>query len=122
MFTIRSKEVRETPATGSAGSGAGRRAGPRKPPPIAAGTGAPEGRTGGMDHLLALLLPPLSILLAGRPVLAAPFGVPARVLSGGPGHPASGLPARVVVLERGRRRRRGRGAGPARVAGAGRRR
>ncbi len=45
---------------------------------------------GVMNYVLALLLPPLSILFAGRPILAVVvflFWLPAIVFSGGLGHP-----------------------------------
>ena len=43
-----------------------------------------------MNYLLAILLPPLSILLTGRPFLAILvflIWIPALVFSGGPTHP-----------------------------------
>lgn len=63
-----------------------------------------------MNYVLALLLPPLSILLAGRPILAAVvflFWVPAIVFSGGLGHPVFILLAWIIIFERreGRRSR-----------------
>jgi uncharacterized membrane protein YqaE (UPF0057 family) len=45
---------------------------------------------GVMNYVLALLLPPLSILFAGRPILAVVvflFWLPAIIFSGGLGHP-----------------------------------
>ena len=60
-----------------------------------------------MNYLIALLLPPLSILLVGRPVLAVVtflFWVPAVILSGGLGHPVFILLAWIIVFERGQRR------------------
>ena len=63
-----------------------------------------------MNYLLALLLPPLSILLAGRPILAVLtflFWVPALVFSGGLGHPVFVILAWIILFERGQRRLRG---------------
>jgi len=53
-----------------------------------------------MNYVLALLLPPLSILLAGRPVLAVVVflvWLPAIVLSGGLGHPIFILLAWIII-------------------------
>ena len=60
-----------------------------------------------MNYLLALLLPPLSILFAGRPVVAIVtflVWVPAVIVSGGLGHPAFVLLAWIIIFERGQRR------------------
>jgi hypothetical protein len=57
---------------------------------------------GVMLYLLALLLPPLSILLVGRPILAVLtllFWVPAIVFSGGLGHPLFILLAWIIVWQ-----------------------
>jgi hypothetical protein len=62
-----------------------------------------------MNYLIALLVPPLSILLVGRPILAIVtflFWVPAVIFSGGLGHPAFILLAWIIVFERGQRRLR----------------
>ena len=55
-----------------------------------------------MNYLLALLLPPLSILLAGRPILAVVtflFWVPAVIFSGGLGHPVFVILAWIIVWQ-----------------------
>ncbi|WP_106160235.1 hypothetical protein [Hasllibacter halocynthiae] len=60
-----------------------------------------------MNYLLAILLPPLSIMLAGRPIvgiLSFLFWVPAIILSGGLGHPAFVILAWVIIFERNRDR------------------
>ena len=64
-----------------------------------------------MNYLLALLLPPLSILLAGRPILGIVtflFWLPAIIFSGGLGHPIFILLAWIVIFERGQKRLHGR--------------
>lgn len=56
-----------------------------------------------MNYVLALLLPPLSILLAGRPILAVVvflFWVPAVIFSGGLGHPVFVVLAWIIIFER----------------------
>jgi hypothetical protein len=56
-----------------------------------------------MNYVLALLLPPLSILLAGRPILAVVvflFWVPAVIFSGGLGHPVFVILAWIIIFER----------------------
>ena len=56
-----------------------------------------------MLYLLALLLPPLAILLAGRPILGIVIffiWVPAILVSGGLGHPIFILLAWLVIHER----------------------
>ena len=56
-----------------------------------------------MNYLLAILLPPLSIFLAGRPILGIVIffiWLPAILLSGGLGHPAFILLAWLVIHER----------------------
>ena len=63
-----------------------------------------------MNYLLALLLPPLSILLAGRPILgivAFLFWVPAIIFSGGLGHPVFVILALIIIFERRRDRHAG---------------
>jgi uncharacterized membrane protein YqaE (UPF0057 family) len=58
---------------------------------------------GVMNYVLALLLPPLSILLAGRPFLAVVvflFWVPAIIFSGGLGHPIFVILAWIIIYER----------------------
>lgn len=60
-----------------------------------------------MNYLLALLLPPLSIFLAGRPILAVVtffFWVPAILISGGLGHPVFIVLAWIIIFERNRDR------------------
>lgn len=55
-----------------------------------------------MNYVLALLLPPLSILLAGRPIVAiVTFFVwlPAILMSGGLGHPIFILLAWVLIYQ-----------------------
>ena len=67
-----------------------------------------------MNYLLALLLPPLSILLAGRPIVALVtflVWLPAILLSGGLGHPVFVLLAWIILWqgqEEARARRHGR--------------
>lgn len=56
-----------------------------------------------MLYLLALLLPPLAILLAGRPitgVIVFFIWVPAILLSGGLGHPIFIILAWLIIHER----------------------
>jgi hypothetical protein len=53
-----------------------------------------------MNYVLALLLPPLSILLAGRPIVAVfvfLIWVPAIILSGGLTHPMFILLAWIII-------------------------
>jgi hypothetical protein len=60
-----------------------------------------------MNYLLALLLPPLSILIAGRPIVAVItflIWVPAIIISGGLGHPAFIILAWIIIFERNRDR------------------
>lgn len=55
-----------------------------------------------MNYLLAILLPPLSIFLAGRPImgiLSFLFWVPAVIFSGGLGHPFFVVLAWIVIFE-----------------------
>ena len=55
----------------------------------------------GMNYLLAILLPPLSILLTGRPILGFfvfLIWVPALVLSGGLTHPMFILLAWLLIF------------------------
>jgi len=61
-----------------------------------------------MNYVLALLLPPLSILFAGRPILAIVvflIWVPSIVISGGLGHPIFILLAWIVIYQSGEERR-----------------
>lgn len=56
----------------------------------------------GMNYVVALLLPPLSILFAGRPFLAIVvflFWLPAIIFSGGLGHPIFILLAWIVIYQ-----------------------
>ena len=56
----------------------------------------------GMNYVLALLLPPLSILLAGRPLLAVVvflIWVPALIFSGGLTHPMFILLAWLIIFQ-----------------------
>ena len=56
-----------------------------------------------MNYVIALLLPPLSILLAGRPILGIVvflFWVPAIIFSGGLGHPIFVILAWIIIYER----------------------
>ncbi len=56
-----------------------------------------------MNYVLALLLPPLSILLAGRPILGIVvflFWLPAIIFSGGLGHPIFVILAWIIIYER----------------------
>ena len=55
-----------------------------------------------MNYVLALLLPPLSILLAGRPFVAIVtflVWVPAVILSGGLTHPMFILLASILIYQ-----------------------
>jgi hypothetical protein len=55
-----------------------------------------------MNYVIALLLPPLSILLVGRPFLAiivTLIWLPAIIFSGGLGHPIFILLAWVIVYQ-----------------------
>ena len=61
-----------------------------------------------MNYVLALLLPPLSIVLAGRPFVAIVtllVWVPAVILSGGLTHPMFILLAWVLIYQAGEERR-----------------
>lgn len=63
-----------------------------------------------MNYVLALFLPPLSILLAGRPFLAIItflIWLPAVIFSGGLGHPIFILLAWILIYQ-GREDRRAR--------------
>jgi hypothetical protein len=56
-----------------------------------------------MNYLLAILLPPLSIFLAGRPILGIVvflIWIPALIFSGGLTHPMFILLAWFVIFER----------------------
>lgn len=55
-----------------------------------------------MNYILALLLPPVSVLLLGRPILAVLiflFWVPAIIFSGGLGHPMFVLLAWILIYQ-----------------------
>ena len=57
---------------------------------------------GAMNYVLALLLPPLSILFAGRPFLAVVvflFWLPAIIFSGGLGHPIFVILAWILIWQ-----------------------
>ncbi|AWI83669.1 hypothetical protein CEW88_08240 [Alloyangia pacifica] len=61
-----------------------------------------------MNYVLALLLPPLSILLTGRPILGIVvfvIWVPAIIFSGGLTHPMFILLAWVLIYQSGEERR-----------------
>jgi hypothetical protein len=61
-----------------------------------------------MNYVLALFLPPLSILLVGRPVLALVvflIWVPAVIFSGGLTHPMFIVLAWIIIYERREERR-----------------
>ncbi|ANT59235.1 MULTISPECIES: hypothetical protein [Roseobacteraceae] len=61
-----------------------------------------------MNYVLALLLPPLSILLTGRPILSIVVflvWVPAIIFSGGLTHPMFILLAWVLIYQSGEERR-----------------
>lgn len=65
-----------------------------------------------MNYLLALLLPPLSILLAGRPIIALIVFVvwlPAIFFTGGLSHPMFIILAWIVIFEGRDKRRHPRG-------------
>ena len=66
-----------------------------------------------MNYVLALFLPPLSILLAGRPFVAVAtflIWIPAIILTGGLTHPMFILLAWILIYQA-REDRRGRGDG-----------
>ncbi|WP_116086340.1 hypothetical protein [Tropicimonas sp. IMCC34011] len=55
-----------------------------------------------MNYILALLLPPLSILLAGRPIVAIVtflIWIPSILISGGLGHPIFILLAWILIYQ-----------------------
>lgn len=55
-----------------------------------------------MNYILALLLPPLSILLAGRPIVAIIsflVWIPAIIFSGGLTHPMFIILAWIIIFE-----------------------
>ena len=55
-----------------------------------------------MNYVLALLLPPLSILLAGRPILAVIVfivWIPALIFSGGLTHPMFIILAWIIIFQ-----------------------
>ncbi len=57
----------------------------------------------GMNYLLAILLPPLSIFLAGRPILGVVtflIWIPALLFSGGLTHPMFVILAWFIIFER----------------------
>ncbi len=57
---------------------------------------------GTMNYVLALLLPPLSILFAGRPILAVIvilIWLPAIIFSGGLGHPIFVILAWILIWQ-----------------------
>ncbi|MCR8549730.1 hypothetical protein M4578_18015 [Salipiger sp. P9] len=61
-----------------------------------------------MNYVLALFLPPLSILLTGRPILAIVvflIWIPAIIFSGGLTHPMFILLAWVLIYQSGEERR-----------------
>jgi hypothetical protein len=61
-----------------------------------------------MNYVLALLLPPLSILLAGRPIVAIitfVLWIPALLFSGGLTHPMFIVLAWIIIYERREERR-----------------
>jgi hypothetical protein len=64
-----------------------------------------------MNYILALLLPPLSIFLAGRPItgiILVPIWILAIIFSGGLTHPMFILLAWIIIYERGQARREAR--------------
>ena len=82
--------------------------------PMAAGMWPLGPHMRAMNYVLALLLPPVSILLAGRPILAVVvflFWVPAILFSGGLGHPIFVLLAWIIIWQ-GQEERRARRYGP----------
>jgi hypothetical protein len=61
-----------------------------------------------MNYVLALLLPPLSILFAGRPFVAIVvflIWLPSILFSGGLGHPIFILLAWIIIYQRNEERR-----------------
>ena len=64
-----------------------------------------------MNYILALLLPPLSILLTGRPILAIVvflIWIPAIIFSGGLTHPMFILLAWILIFQAREDRQRAR--------------
>ena len=64
--------------------------------------GAPSPTCWGMNYVLALFLPPLSILFAGRPFVAIVtflIWVPALIFSGGLTHPMFILLAWILIYQ-----------------------
>ncbi len=56
-----------------------------------------------MNYLLAILLPPLSILLAGRPIVAILtflIWIPALIFSGGLSHPMFIILAWAIIFQK----------------------
>jgi len=61
-----------------------------------------------MNYVIALLVPPIPIALAGRPILAVVvflIWVPSILISGGLGHPIFILLAWIVIYQSGAERR-----------------
>jgi hypothetical protein len=61
-----------------------------------------------MNYVLALFLPPLSILFAGRPIVALVvflIWLPSILFSGGLGHPVFILLAWILIYQRSEERR-----------------
>jgi uncharacterized membrane protein YqaE (UPF0057 family) len=59
-------------------------------------------RCAGMNYILAILLPPLSILLTGRPILAIIvflIWIPALIFSGGLTHPMFIILAWILIFQ-----------------------
>lgn len=77
------------------------KAGGQFPDPLAMGGG--HAHIESMNYILAILLPPLSIFLAGRAILGiiiAPIWILALIFSGGLTHPMFVLLAWFVIFER----------------------
>jgi ATP/ADP translocase len=76
--------------------------------PLALETAPPASYLKRMNYVLALLLPPLSILIAGRPFVAIfvfIVWVPAIIFSGGLTHPMFILLAWILIYQSGEERR-----------------
>jgi hypothetical protein len=74
----------------------------RGSPPIGLAPGARDTYLSCMNYVLALLLPPISILIAGRPFVALIvflIWLPAILMSGGLGHPVFILLAWLIIYQ-----------------------
>ena len=79
-----------------------------QPEPAHLAAAAPPPYLSAMNYVLALFLPPLSILFAGRPIVAIVtflIWIPAIVFSGGLTHPMFILLAWILIYQSGEERR-----------------